>query len=327
MKRFIDPQAIFEMKVPSTFKYSTDGKVHTFQDYKIWRPDAFQVSIRPINQVIIDKYKEKHATFEIVQIGEHEIYIHPDNIDEDFTLKCWTGIINNQLVIFTLNYANEQDEELDPMSVSEKVDRVLSSINSFKIIDPSVSAATINWFRFEMFLHGVGATSLILSKAVENKSFIEATCLIASQIDALLRVGIVLKLQILDSNSEIKTEWIYQGPTDPKKSEKDIYKKAQDLGIIDSSLNTELYKLYDDRNRVIHRFIISEITLAEIKGISYEYYKMANRIIKIVYDIEAEQITLGVGMTTSGDGSTGVSPYELIKGKIGIEDYHKTDSE
>ncbi len=172
-----------------------------------------------------------------------------------------------------------------------------------------------------MFLQGVGATSLILNRAVENKAFIEATCIIANQIDALLRIGIILKNQIVNSNREIQTEWIYQGLSDKKKSEKEIYKKSLDLGVIDPTFLNDLYTLYDDRNRVIHRFIISEITLAEVEEIAYKYHIKAEALNKTIYDIEAEQIKLNVGMTTIGNGKENVNHLDYIKGKIGKLNY------
>jgi uncharacterized protein YutE (UPF0331/DUF86 family) len=160
----------------------------------------------------------------------------------------------------------------------------------------------------------------MLNKAVGNQAFIEATCLLASQIDGLLRTGIVLQNQINNNNSEIEKEWIYQGLTDRKKSEKDVYKKAKELGIINKDIFDELYKLYDDRNRVIHRFVISEITLAEVENISYTYYQMQQKINAIVYKIESKQIELGVGMTRSGTADD-TEHIEYIKGKIGKQNY------
>jgi len=174
-----------------------------------------------------------------------------------------------------------------------------------------------------MFLQGVGATAAILIKAINNKAFIEATCILANQIDASLRIGIVLKKQIINNNSEIEIEWIYQGPNDKKKSEKAIYTKAKEIGIINENLFNKLYLLYEDRNRVVHRFIISEITIAEIETIAYNYYLLQEQIYKIIYDIESEQIKLNVGMTKSRKGSEDNTETILgfIKEKIGKLDY------
>lgn len=324
MKRFIDEKGTFEIKVPTTWKYSIkNGKVHTFQEYEIWKSDAFQLSINSLDT------KEKKENFQnltksltVEKIGDVEFYRLPDSGDKEFTTKTWIKHFDDTSVIFTLTHPNNPDKELDNRTILEKVETVHSILKEFKLIEIDKSIDVINSYRFDMFLQGVGATALILSKAIENKAFIEATCVLANQIDALLRIGIVLKNQILNNNSEIEIEWIYQGLTDKKKSEKDIYKKALDLRIIDQSTFDELYVLYDDRNRVIHRFIISEITLAEVEEIAYKYYQKQQAINKIIFDLESEQIKLNVGMTRIDDDKQSEENHlDYIKGKIGKQNY------
>lgn len=324
MKRFIDDKGTFEIQVPITWKYSIkDGKVHTFQEYEIWKSDAFQLSI-----IHLDSEK-KRTNFRLVTknlkvstIEGKDFYSFPDSSDDELTTKHWTALYGDKAVQFTLTYLNNPDPDLDNRSINDKVQTVHSIIKEFKLIDGAKSIEIINSYRFDMFLQGVGATALILSNAVKNKAFIEATCILANQIDALLRTGIVLKNQIINGNRKIEIEWIYQGLTDKKKSEKDVYKKALNLGIIDKTIIDELFALYEDRNRVMHRFIISEITLAEVEDIAYQYYQEKKAITQIIYNIESEQISLNVGMTTKGsiDPNEG-NHLDYIKGKIGIVDY------
>jgi hypothetical protein len=321
MKRFVDENGIFDVHVPSTWKYSLKNeKVHTFQEYEIWKHDAFQISIQPHNEEANKRFQQICKGLESTEINGTLFYQYPESGGDGFTTKSWTNLINDRVVLFTFTHSISPDEELDPKSIEEKLNEVKEIITSFKLIPTEDSEATLNSYRFEMFLKGVGATSYMLNKAVGNQAFIEATCLLASQIDGLLRTGIVLQNQINNNNSEIEKEWIYQGLTDRKKSEKDVYKKAKELGIINKDIFDELYKLYDDRNRVIHRFVISEITLAEVENISYTYYQMQQKINAIVYKIESKQIELGVGMTRSGTADD-TEHIEYIKGKIGKQNY------
>lgn len=324
MKRFIDDKGTFEIKVPVTWRHSIkNDKVHTFQEYEIWKSDAFQLSINHLDT------EDKKSNFTrltknlpISKIGDAEYFIYPDTGDKEFTTKAWTRLYGDKVVLFTLTRPNNPDKELDSRSFEEKVQTVHSILKEFKLIEDGKNDSAINSYRFDMFLQGVGATAIILNKAIGNKAFIEATCIIANQIDALLRIGIILQNQLNNRNSEIELEWIYQGLSDKKKSEKDIYKKALDLGIIDQPTFDDLYKLYDDRNRVIHRFIISEITLAEVEEIAYRYYQMQESINKIIYDLESQQIASGVGMTISGDSSaTEKKLLDNVRGKIGKLDY------
>jgi hypothetical protein len=324
MKHFIDEQGIFEIKVPATWKYSIKNEnVHTFQEYEIWKSDAFQLSIFSLDtEKKRNDYQMLRELLPVEKNGQLDFYRYPDKVEDDFTIKTWLMLFVDKSVVFTLTHPNNPDKELDNRTVEDKVNIVRSILKEFKLIEKEKSNAAINSYRFDMFLQGVGATGLILSKAIKNKAFIEATCIIANQIDGLLRIGIVLKNQLVNCNREIASEWIYQGVKDKKKSEKDIYKKSLTLGIIDQIIFNELYSLYEDRNRVIHRFIISEITIAEVEEIAYNYYKKQKAINKIIFDIESEQINKGIGMVTMGDyEQTMQTNLDYIKGKIGKEDY------
>jgi hypothetical protein len=323
MKRFIDDNGTFEIHVPTTYKYSLQKEiVHTFQEYEIWKSDSFQFSIQEAK-----KENEKNnflqlvKTTPVIKIGNLDYHCFPDNSNKDFTTKIWGRLFDNKFVLFTLTHQNNPDKDLDNQSIEEKVLRAHSSIKSFRIIEEGKSKNEINAYRFGMFMQGYGATAMMLDKAISNKSFIEATCLVANLIDAQLRIGIVLKTQLISLNSKIETQWIYQGAKDKKMSEKDIYKKALELSIIDKSFFDELYALYDNRNRVVHRFIISEITIAEVEEIAYQYYVKFEALNKIIYDIESEQIKLNVGMTMNSDGKVNLDTKDFIMGKIGKLNY------
>jgi len=321
MKRFIDDNAIFEIKIPISWKYSLlDNRVHTFQEYDPWNSDCFQLSITKIENE--NRKKELVQLFSLLlplEICDVDYRAFPDTEEDSFIIKSWTTIFGNNVIHFTLTVGKDDDPELNPTPIEEKVKIVHKILTSFDLIPEEHKELKLNSYRFEMFLQGVGATNLMLNRAIENKAFIEATCLLATQIDSLLRIAIVLKNQLINKNMVIDKEWIYQSATDKKKSEKDIYEKAKELGILDNDSFNELFKLYNERNRVVHRFIISEITLAEIESISYEYYMIREKIKQVVDDLESEQIKQNIGMTTVDETDPGnKSPYmQLFVGKIG----------
>jgi hypothetical protein len=321
MKRFVDDNAVFELKIPISWKYSLlDNRVHTFQDYDPWNSYCFQFSITKIESE--ERKKELVQMFTLLpplDISDVDYRAYPDSEEDSLTIKSWTTIFGNEVIHFTLIVDKDADPELNPVPIEEKVKTVHNILTSFDLIPDEFKERKLNSYRFEMFLQGIGATNLMLNKAIENKAFIEATCLLGTQIDSLLRIAIVLQHQLINKNMVIEKEWIYQGTTDKKKSEKDIYKKAKDLGIIDEAMFDDLYKLYEDRNRVVHRFIISEITLADVESISYEYYQVRENIKQIVDDIESEQIKQNIGMTTVDESDPGnKSPYmHFFMGKIG----------
>lgn len=327
MTRFVDNQGIFEIEIPLTWKYSlVDDHVHTFGGFHRAQNDCFQFSIKKVKSQ--EEKKEFAHLFGFLphrDINGIDYRSYPDDQHENglFITKTWTTIMGDDIILFSLTYYNEPDEIANEPLNDEELGMVYNAIASFKLIDEKVRECTLNSYRFEMFLQGIGATNIILSRAIENKAFIEATCILANQIDSLLRIAIILQRQITNDNDKIELEWIYQGLNDKKKSEKDIYKKAKELNIINEEVFNELFKLYDDRNRVIHRFIISEITLVEVETISYRYYEVRERIKLIVDDIEFEQIRLNVGMTTIDEEDPGNKSHHLkfAMGKIGKLDY------
>jgi hypothetical protein len=301
MKEFIERNGLFELKIPLSWKYRLiEEKVHTFEDDDNSKAETFQVSLIEANkQKIKSRFSQMVYGVPLKRFGENDFYCLPDNISDKFVTKIWIGIISGYIVNFTLTYSITKANDI---TTSERLNDVYSVIESLKIIEPEKRRDKLKSHMFFMFIKGVAATTAILNNAVENKAFIEATCILANQIDALLRTGIVLKNQLLNKNNDIDEQWVYQGPHDKKKSEKDIYQKAKSLGIIDEVIYNKLFILYEDRNRVVHRFIISEITLAEVEYIAFRYYQISNEINRIIYEIEQEQIKMGIGITTVDKG-------------------------
>lgn len=325
MRDFIDDNATFQIKIPTTWKYELfEGKVHRFLEYELWRPDNFQLSVKNLDSP--EKLKNAStflSTLNQKKINDKSFFYMVFPPKDNFGCVSWTTIEDKKLITFTFVFPIETDEDLENRTVDEKFTIIHEVISSFQLIKKEESLRELKWYRFDNFLQGIGATVQMLNNAIKNYAFIEATCLFASLIDAQLRIGIVLKKQILESNTEIELEWIYQGKSDKKKMEKDVYKRALELGVIDNDIFDELYKLYEDRNRVVHRFIISEITLAVVEDIAYKYSQLDKKIGKIIYDLESEQIKLNVGITKLGtkNGETETNGIDYLRGKIGKPNY------
>jgi len=327
-RRFIDGEAIFEITVPFDWRYNLhDDRIHTFDSTEIWNDTSFQISISSISESEKSELAKLLGYLPQIPVEHFDLRERPDEVDETeegcYVTKIWNTIIGNELILFTCTYETVLDKKMYKRLEEEKLPTVFQVISSFRLLTQEFRERELNSYRFEMFLQGIGATNTILKRAFDNKAFIEATCLLSNQIDSLLRIAVVLKLQLLNGNDVIEKEWIYQGRNDKKKSEKDVYKKSKDLGIINGELFDELFVLYEDRNRVIHRFIISEITLAEVESISHSYYKIRERIKVIVDDIESEQIKSGIGMVTLDQDDPGNKSNHLRDNlsKIGSLNY------
>lgn len=154
--------------------------------------------------------------------------------------------------------------------------------------------------RLGQFITGFVAASQLLNRAATNGFLIEYVCLATSVIDAALRIGLILNHQLANKNDEILEDLLFQGEADEIISERVIYKRAIDDKIIDKALFTDLETLYKERNKVIHRYIISDITTKQVLEIGMKYERIVSVINECIRKLEDEQIELGIGMTRIG---------------------------
>jgi hypothetical protein len=142
------------------------------------------------------------------------------------------------------------------------------------------------------------AVSILLKKAKENGSYIEALALFASQVDAMLRFGMILKIQIRDGTKNYDSSLIFQKGK-KFKNERAIFNDSLNIKLITKVEFNELSKLYDFRNCVVHRYFISDLEYSRISEYLDRYEKIIEKLGKKLELLEQEQVKKGVGMTTS----------------------------
>jgi hypothetical protein len=151
--------------------------------------------------------------------------------------------------------------------------------------------------RLDHFMSGFVAACQLLQRAGNNGFFVEYVCLAASVIDAALRVGLVLQHQLRTGTTEVPAELVFQSTSDRIISERQIYRRALDEGVIDEALFRRLETLYEKRNRVVHRYIISDLTTRQVLEIGCEFEQTIPLVNAAVGRLEARQVEVGVGMT------------------------------
>jgi len=161
------------------------------------------------------------------------------------------------------------------------------------------------WKTFMDFMAGFTAARELHARAGTAGCFVECVCLGASLVDAFLRVGLVLQYQLNNRTRDIPLSLIFQGPADPALSEREIYRRALAASVIDNDTFTCLQALYDQRNRVVHRYVISRITTSDVLDIATKYEEMISLLSKRIYEIEEQQIKEGVGITARGPALKG----------------------
>jgi len=154
--------------------------------------------------------------------------------------------------------------------------------------------------KLENFIRAFGAARLLLEKAYEDGSLIEGLVLYASLTDGFCRICLILNEQIKQRTTLINEKYIYQKDGDHNFTERMIYRKAFNEKIISKTLFDEINILYDIRNKVIHRFFISEVEYSHLEIVCTRYERVYSQLWQITYDLEADQIKNGVGMTRNG---------------------------
>ncbi|MBK9331889.1 MAG: hypothetical protein IPM96_05655 [Ignavibacteria bacterium] len=293
MKIFLPSDGLFELKFPIDWTYNlSKGYIHQFTFNK--GISSFQISVlseaakKSFNKIKINPNFIKHDlgktyVFELLLENGHE-----------FNTTVW--YLEKDRTIFLASHTYPLECKYHEKYIFER-ETILEIMNSLNIIKPEERVLRIAWYKFTNFLDGIGASEEMFINAEKNGCFIECVCLLANQIDGMLRVSNILFDQILNKSLDMNVALIYQGEKDKRISEKEIYKLSETKGIIDKALLEELYLVYDERNKVVHRYIISEITTRDILEIAYKYSIIRNKIRQVVYDLESKQIELGLGMT------------------------------
>lgn len=126
------------------------------------------------------------------------------------------------------------------------------------------------------FLSGIGAAHNILADAIESRRlFIEQVCLAATLIDGLLRLSLVMKQQLDTGKDTVDPMLLFQSKRQKKYiSEREIYKRATQEKIITKVLQQKLNVLYNQRNIIVHRYLISDIKTKDVVLIAKKYIRL-----------------------------------------------------
>lgn len=295
MRNFIPTDGLFKLSFPTNCSYELqNGYIHKF-DFEKGVGSFFLSSLgEQGRQTFIQVSKNPKANkreFNGVTVFETSL---GDN--EIFNTIVW--LFDKETNLFQASYTYDAKQK-----GTEKFKRELKLIGeiigSIKIIKKADRQQQIAWYKFGKFTEGIVASEELYNHAAKHGCFIQCVCVLANQIDSMLRTAIILSDQIANMNHQMDLSLIYQGANDRKISEKEIYNLSKNKAIIDQQTFDELYMAYEDRNKVVHRYIISEITTKDVLDIAIKYSDIRHKLWQVVYDLETKQMELGIGMTTT----------------------------
>lgn len=152
----------------------------------------------------------------------------------------------------------------------------------------------------EQFLSGMAAACVKFNEAVEKRSAIERIILGAAIIDGQLRMALILREPLQSNSRSIQEKLLCEADDERGVSERSIFRRCRDAGIVDEPLFQRLGAAYDKRNKIIHRYLLSDANYAFATALVFEYADVIETVKQVVHRIESEQIRLGRGMTVPG---------------------------
>lgn len=292
MKYFTHPEGIFEMKIPLDWYYKNklagyeDKSPFSFEPFENTQ-GAFQISCYPKDEKKISpdlpkgKYNENKLKFAQSELP-----------DDEFKVFLWGTVVQDYF--FMAKYVCQPTKK-NIKTIKEEIRKVEESLSTLMCLSIDRRNFAIGFDRFEKFNGSLAASFDLKENALNNHSFTELIIINSNQIDAYLRLCIVLKFQVIEKTNLFKLEYLYQSESDKPIFEKKVYDKAKEMHIISNEQHDRLYKLYALRNNVVHRYIITDIKTIELKEIAYEYEILCEDVRLILADIETEQFKNKVG--------------------------------
>jgi hypothetical protein len=298
MKYFTHPEGIFEIKIPLDWYYKNEVagyenkspfSFELFEDTQ----GCFQISCYHKSEQKLNPTIPKHG-----YNNNNLKFSQTELPDSEFKILLWATVVEDYF--FMAKYVC-QPNNLNLKIIKEQIAKVENSLSTLMCLSPDRREYAIGFDRFEKFNASLAASFDLKNKAVKNTSFIELIIIDANQIDAYLRLCIAFKFQIIENTALFKLEYLYQGENDRPLTEKKIYDKAKEMGILSDDQHKKLYMLYDLRNKVVHRYIITDIKTIELLKIAYEYELLCEEIRLVLRNIETEQFEKKVGYNGSKD--------------------------
>ena len=289
MKTFIDPQEEFIIKIPKDWYFTVEqhnGGVNMqpfgFEPYEK-RNSAFQISYKTINN-------KNKLSIEEQPKGKNDLLFIETEVDR---MKSWiTYIEGGKVLLITYVF----DAAISVTQRNKELDIASESVKTLLILDNKTKQVILPKLRWERFLLSYAASIDLANRAYENGSNIELVVLLANKIDSVLRQSLILFNQLENNTEEIEVKLIFQKEKDRPIMEKKIYQKALTQKIIDQETYDHLVELYNIRNKVIHRYIISDLRSNDIIQLVLSYSKVHDKLGEYLVSLEQKQFKKQIGL-------------------------------
>ncbi len=263
---------------------------------------AFQLSCRNVNQHILEIISNNQL--KIHEAGKYNLdFLEISHVKPDSSpFYTWMCAVSDHFVFATYNFSRK---DYSAKTIRNEIKTVKNVLSSFRFIETQYRDKVLKQDRFGKFMVSLAASIDLTNRAIESASFIEMVILVASRIDGLLRLAVLLNDQLTQNSNEIDTSLIFQDGNDKIVMERQVYQIALERSIISESLFIKLNDLYKERNKVVHRYIITDIRTIDLMRIASSYFQIHEEVSEITNAFEAKQFELNIGVnageTAPGD--------------------------
>lgn len=286
MKHWTEPNGIFLIQIATAWQYlnpvvegEEEKSPYSFQPYENAK-GCFQISCYPLEELapkLADEYPN----------GVPNLKWRPSRMDDsEFCVHMFFGARADQA--FIGKYIYDADLEKDER-INEELRIVDNILKSLVVVPPGDRKLASDMEKFDRFQGALAASYDLLDNAIESDSFIKVIAVSANQIDAFLRLSIVIAIQLKNQTDEIPLKYLFQAEGERGLMERKIYDDALKYDVITDDDHKELNSLYKLRNRVIHRYIISDIKTRDLPSIALRYVEASEKVRLILRDLENEQ--------------------------------------
>ncbi|MCX6735862.1 MAG: hypothetical protein NTZ13_02160 [Candidatus Parcubacteria bacterium] len=309
MRVYLDTRGRFTIGIPDHWicreEDTANGNPVTF-DLGDKSDDYFQISCFSTNQGIVSKvghhYVENKYSDSPIVFLRRVIHI------ADMVTTVFEAKVEGHFILVTHITSKKQIHSKTTKKHLHQIERTLEKL---RVVNPSSWAYVSTHAKYNRFMVSLLAAIDLTNKAQENGSSIELVILYANQIDAHLRLALILQEQLQNSTDNIDATLIFQGKTDKPIFEKEIYERALNQGVIEKSLYERLKNLYELRNGVVHRYIISDLKTNDIVKLVVDYMDIHEILGKKLSALEQEQFEKNIGIYGGGNNPT--NPIEITQ--------------